>query len=221
VADFDLNAADGLPCIPSPDECRSLPPRIKLRAVIGVEKAVAPLLLAGFLVLVIGLFLGPGKHGRPGVLSPETSLAVALGGGGGLMLMAGILWLLFDNYYLIDQQTGRVLLHQGLRFGGDDFPFLERGQIAAVGMNCLPRRGKYSQIGWQYTPVLLTNDDRVIKLSPWSTNMSCAKLPEYNWRVRRWAAALQCYWIACPSGQSSQAKDRLTLMQAVLEEKTA
>jgi hypothetical protein len=127
-------------------------------------------------------------------------------------------WLLYDNYYVIDQTRGRVLIHKGFRFGGDDFPFLEPGEVYAIGLNCAPKRYKMRQVGWTYTPVLVLNSGQDLELSAWSTDMTCARLPEFNRRVRAWAAALQCYWIYCPPDQEFRAKNRIHLLAAVLAE---
>ena len=193
-----------------------MPARIKLQAIIGAEKVITPIAYTGFFTMIIGLMLGPGRKSFH-LVSHETSLVLGFGVGGGILLLAGLLWLLIDDYYVIEKQSGRLLAHRGFRFYGTESTFLEAGQVVAVGMNCFPKRGKYRQIGWFYAPVLLTQDGREIKLSTWSTNMDCSRLDEYNRRTRQWAQALKCRWIECPSGQDFSASNLVNMIQDQFE----
>jgi len=192
--------------IPDASESELLPPRIRLEATLGMERAIVPLLVAGLVVFFIGLELGPGRKSM-GVISRETSWLISLWGGGGLAACAGVLRILVDDYYVLDRQARRIFRHKGLRFFGTEFPFLESHQVAAIGLNCAPRKGKYGQTGWTYTPVLLTRTLKEIELASLSTNMECKQLTEYNRRTRQWASALQCFWIRCPSDTAFDVSD--------------
>ena len=127
------------------------------------------------------------------------------------MLASGLLWLLIDNYYVLDQPSRRILVHKGFRFYGSDSPFLEADQVAGFGVNCVPAQGKYGQVGWRYTPVLLTFDGREIELKSSRTNMECGGLFELNFKVQQWAAALQRPWVECPPKQEFQARYHLNI----------
>lgn len=166
-----------------------------------MERVIIPLLVAGMLVFIIGLSLGPGRKNL-NVVSRETSWLISLWIGGGLLLSAAAVRLVVDNYYVLDKQSQRIFLHKGLRFSGMEFPFLESHQVAAIGLNCSPTKGKYGQTGWQYTPILLTRAQKEIKLASLRTGMDCKQLPEFNQRTKRWASALQCFWINCPPNRA-------------------
>ena len=81
------------PVIPDPVQSRSLPSRVKMQAVIGLERAVYPIFVVGFIALMIGLSLGPGRRGAH-LVDAKTSQMIGLGVGGGIVLGAGLLWLL-------------------------------------------------------------------------------------------------------------------------------
>jgi hypothetical protein len=192
------------PVIPDKAESDFLPPRTRLEATIGAERVIIPLLVAGLILFFMGFKLGPGFK-NINVVSHETSLLISLWIGGGLLASAAAIRLLVDNYYVIDKASARIFLHKGLRFSGKEFPFLESHEAAAVGLNCTPVRGKYGQIGWNYTPIILTRSLKVIKLASLRTGMECDELPEFNKRTERWASALECFWIECPANQAFDA----------------
>ena len=96
---------------------------VKLQATMGAERFVSPIAVAGLVVCVIGLKLGPGRKAL-GVVSEETSLLIGFGIGGGILLSAALLWILIDNYYVLDRSSRRVFLHKGFRFFGSEAPFL-------------------------------------------------------------------------------------------------
>jgi len=186
--------------LPPAAEAETLPPRIKLQATIGIERAILPLFFIGIFVFMAVVFLSGGKNGN-GLIQSERSLLIGLGIGGAFWLIAALIWVFVDDYYILDRYTRQVLLHTGLRFSGTEFPFLENHQLAAIGLDCSPTRSKCGQIGWTYTPVLLTRTEEKIKLACLCTGMDCKELRAYNQKVRQWASALQCYWVECPPNQ--------------------
>jgi hypothetical protein len=192
--------------IPDAMESRTLPLRVKLRAVIGVERFVRPLLYAGTAIFLIGLILGPGRSGLR-VFSKETRSIIAFGVGGSMIIIATLIWALTDYHYVLDRQARRILIHRGLRFLGRESPFLEAGDVAAIGLNCHPIFSKGGQKGWRYVPVLLLNNGGTIELARMETDKSCSQLFEFNWTTRMWASALQCCWIECPPQQTFQVRD--------------
>ena len=196
----------GTPCVPPASEADALPTQVKLQATLGAERFVSPIAVVGLVVCVIGLKLGPGRKAL-GVVSEETSLLIGFGIGGGLLLCAALLWILIDNYYVLDRSSRRVFLHKGFRFVGSEAPFLEADDIIAVGLDCAATKRKGRQNGWSYTPVLLTRESGAIQLASLRTNMECDKLLDYNRRTRLWAAALHCYWVQCPTKQAFGVKD--------------
>jgi hypothetical protein len=185
---------------PDPSEANLLPGRVKLQAVVGIEKWAAGFLITGIAILVLAAMLGPGKRGRAGLLSPQKQTRVILLGAAPLVGLAGLMWLLFDNHYVLDRDRRRILLHRGLRFAGNDTIVAEAEQIAAVGFNVDKRTGKHGQIGWTLSPIILLRDNTSIKLSSWSDDLECTKLAHYQAQVCCWAAALRCAWIEPPRG---------------------
>lgn len=142
-----------VPVMPGKEQAAFLSPRIKLQAVIGAERAIAPLAFTGFVVFAVAMLLGPGRKNF-NVVGRHASLLIAFGVGGTLVVSALVLWLLIDNYYVLDSQSRRILLHKGFWFSGTEVPFLEAEDVLVVGLDCTVRRGKRSQIGWWYTPCI-------------------------------------------------------------------
>ena len=192
--------------IPPASEAEGLPARVKFQATIGIECAIFPLFIIGILVFMAVVFLSGGKHGN-GLIQSESGLLIGLGIGGAFWLVALLIWILVDDFYILDRSAHRILLHKGFRCFGMETPFLEGSQIIAVGLNCSELRYKGGQYGWRYAPVLLVKNREAIELSTMDSNVECDKLGDYNRKTRSWAAALGCQWIECPARQVFQVQD--------------
>ncbi|HEX4350573.1 MAG TPA: hypothetical protein VH251_09300 [Verrucomicrobiae bacterium] len=192
--------------VPPADGVEGLPERLKWQATIGGERAIAPLFIIGFFVIFFSLFFAGGEHGS-GIIGYQ-GLLMGLGIGAALWLGAALIWIMVDNYYVLDKQSKRIVIHKGFHFFGTEHTFLEGDQVFAVGLNCHPRRARGSgTIGWIYTPIIFVKDGRELELSGFSTDMNCTKLPEFNDRIEEWASVLQCYCVRCPSGCAFLARD--------------
>lgn len=186
------------PLVPPPAEAEVLPAKVKLQATIGIERAILPLFVAGIVVLGVLGFLAGGNHGN-GIIQSEKIIFLGMGMGGLCWAVAALIWICVDDYYVLDRRARRILLHKGLRFFGEETPFLEAEQIVAIGMDCSKSTYKGAQYGWRFTPVILTKKGEMIRLSVMDANLDCDKLGIYNKKVRLWAAALGCSWIECPT----------------------
>jgi hypothetical protein len=187
---------------PDPSEANLLPSRVKLPAVIGIEKWAIVFLVIGLVVGFVALLWGPIKSRRgrssPGVISIATVKRVLLFGTAPLVGLSGFLWLMIDNHYVLDRNRKRILLHTGLRFGGKETVVAEAEHVAAVALNVSAIHSDRRRVGWKLTPVILLRDGTAIKLSSWRADMTRRKWPSYQSRIRYWAAALQCAWIEAP-----------------------
>lgn len=80
---------------------------------------------------------------------------------------AAALWLLTDNFFLVDPAQHLVYLHSRVLFVRRVRRLLERPDILAITVQARPRRTRYGRSWWEQRTVIVTTSGRVVPIANW------------------------------------------------------